>query len=66
MQPQGERVTEEMGIEPLGLHEGCGGEVWLILTSQGGTRACMVCGDQGPECLGIDPIEGIEITEVEV
>lgn len=58
--------TEEMGFEPLGLHQGCGGEVRLLLTRRGGTRLCLQCGDAGPDCLEINPLADIRIDEQEV
>jgi hypothetical protein len=40
-------VTEEMPFEPIGLHEGCGGEVRLIWCRAGGFEMCMLCGGTG-------------------
>lgn len=40
-----EDVTEEMPFEPVGLHQGCGGEVRLIWGRTGGFELCMLCGE---------------------
>lgn len=40
-----------MEWELLGLHEGCGGEVYLVVGRSGGSRACRFCGAEGVNCL---------------
>jgi len=48
---QGEKWIWDMRWELLGLHEGCGGQVFLALTKDQGGRLCEFCGASGVNCL---------------
>lgn len=53
-----DEVTEEMPFEPVGLHQGCGGEVRLIWAHDGGFELCLLCGETASRQ---DPTDLIEI-----